>query len=229
MSQDLTLRTATLRTPKAAAVAGILFSVLLAIAFVLLRISVPADPLEPGAWLRTSSVTVVVALNIIPFAGIAFLWFIGVLRDRLGQREDRFFATVFFGSGILFLAMLFGASAIVGAILISFEAAPAQLINSATFHFARAAAYSVMNVYTVKMASVFMITTSTIAIYTGFAPRWLAILGYIFALMLLFGSFYLSWSFVIFPLWVLALSIFIFLDDRRRSASSAGSSELKRT
>jgi hypothetical protein len=81
----------------------------------------------------------------------------------------------------------------------------------------------------VKMASVFMITTSTIAIYTGFAPRWLAILGYIFALMLLFGSFYLSWSFVIFPLWVLALSIFIFLDDRRRSASSAGSPELKRT
>jgi len=152
-----------------------------------------------------------------------------VLRDRLGQREDKFFATVFFGSGVLFLGMLFAAAAIAGALLISFEAAPAQLINSATFHFARAAAYSVMNVYTVKMASVFMITTSTIAIYTGFAPRWLAILGYIFALMLLFGSFYLSWSFVIFPLWVLALSIFIFLDDRRRSASSAGSSELKRT
>ena len=92
MPQDLTLTTATLRTPKAAAVAGILFSVLLAIAFVLLRISVPADPLEPGAWLRTSSGTVVVAPNIIPFAGIAFLWFIGALRDRLGQREDRFFA-----------------------------------------------------------------------------------------------------------------------------------------
>jgi len=43
----------------------------------------------------------------LPFAGIAFLWFIGVLRDRLGELEDRFFATVFLGSGLLFLAMLF--------------------------------------------------------------------------------------------------------------------------
>ena len=206
-----------------------IFSVLLIVVLWLLRISVPDDPQEPGSWLNSQSGTVALALNLVPFAGIAFLWFIGVLRDRLGQREDKFFATVFFGSGVLFLGMLFAAAAIAGALLISFEAAPAQLINSATFHFARAAAYSVMNVYTVKMASVFMITTSTIAIYTGFAPRWLAILGYIFALMLLFGSFYLSWSFVVFPLWVLALSIFIFLDDRRRSASSAGSSELKRT
>jgi hypothetical protein len=75
--------------------------------------------------------------------------------------------------------MLFSAAAVAGALIISFEAAPAQLINSATFHFARATAYSMMNVYTIKTACVFMITTSTIAIYTGFAPRWIAILGYI--------------------------------------------------
>jgi hypothetical protein len=95
----------------------------------------------------------------VPFAGIAFLWFIGVLRDRLGEREDKFFAMVFFGSGLLFLAMLFSAAAVAGALIISFEAAPAQLINSGTFHFARATAYSMMNVYTIKTASVFMITT----------------------------------------------------------------------
>ena len=51
-------------------------------------------------------------MNLIPFAGIAFLWFIGVLRDRIGEREDRFFATVFLGSGLLFVAMLFVAAAI---------------------------------------------------------------------------------------------------------------------
>jgi len=229
MTEQIPLTRANLKTPKAAAIAGMIFSVLLIVVLWLLRISVPDDPQEPGSWLNSQSGSVALALNLVPFAGIAFLWFIGVLRDRLGQREDKFFATVFFGSGVLFLGMLFAAAAIAGALLISFEAAPAQLINSATFHFARAAAYSVMNVYTVKMASVFMITTSTIAIYTGFAPRWLAILGYIFALLLLFGSFYLSWSFVVFPLWVLAMSIFIFFDDRARSASSTGPSELKRT
>jgi hypothetical protein len=80
---DEPLTRATLKTPKAAAIAGMLFSILLIIVFSLLRISVPADPQEPGAWLQTDSGTVALALNLVPFAGIAFLWFIGVLRERL--------------------------------------------------------------------------------------------------------------------------------------------------
>jgi len=213
MSEQRTLTRANLKTPRAAAIAGILFSVLLLVVLWLLRISVPDDPREPGAWLNSASNTVALAINLVPFAGIAFLWFIGVLRDRLGTSEDKFFATVFFGSGLLFLGMLFAAAAVAGALIISFETAPAQLIESATFHFARAAAYSMMNVYTIKMAGVFMVTTSTIAIYTGFAPRWIAILGYLLALLLLCGSYYLSWSFVVFPFWVLVMSIYIFFDN----------------
>ena len=84
-----------LKTPRAAAIAGIAFSILLILIFWLLRISVPADPLEPGAWLATSSRSVSLALNMVPFAGIAFLWFLGALRDRLGPQEDRFFASFF--------------------------------------------------------------------------------------------------------------------------------------
>jgi hypothetical protein len=117
---EQTLIHSTLRTPKAAAVAGIIFSVLLIVSFSLLRLSVPADPMDPGAWLRTRVGTVALALNLMPFAGIAFLWFIGVLRDRLGQNEDRFFATVFLGSGLLFLAMLFVASSAIGAIILAY-------------------------------------------------------------------------------------------------------------
>jgi hypothetical protein len=210
------LTRANLKTPKAAAIAGMLFSVLLIAVFWLLRSSIPADPQEPGAWLNSNSGSVALALNLMPFAGIAFLWFIGVLRARLGQSEDQFFATVFFGSGLLFLAMLFSSAAIVGAILIAFAMHPQELIGSATFHFARAAAYSLVNVYMIKMASVFMITTSTVAIYTGIAPRWLAILGFVLALILLFGSFYISWSFLVFPLWVFLLSAYILTDSIRR-------------
>jgi len=167
-----------LKTPKAAAIAGMVFSVLVIVVFWLLRTSIPADPQEPGSWLNSNSRSVALALNLMPFAGIAFLWFIGVLRDRLGQQEDRFFATVFLGSGLLFLSMLFTAAAIIGAILFAFAMQPEELMGSATFHFARAAAYSLVNVYMIKMASVFMITTSTVAIYTGIAPRWLAFLGF---------------------------------------------------
>jgi hypothetical protein len=160
----------------------------------------------------------VLALNLLPFAGIAFLWFIGVLRDRLGQHEDQFFATVFFGSGLLFLAMLFIAAAIVGAIILAFAAQPKDLINSATFHFARAVAYGIVNIYMIKIAGVFIITTSTVAIYTKFAPRWIAFLGYGLALVILFGSYYIYWSLIVFPLWVLLLSTHILIDNMRRSS-----------
>jgi len=216
MTRSLTR--ANLKTPKAAAIAGMLFSMLLIAAFWLLRTSIPADPQESGAWVRGNPGSVALALNLMPFAGIAFLWFIGVLRHRLGQQEDRFFATVFFGSGLLFLAMLFTSAAIMGAILIAFAMQPEELIGSATFHFARAAAYSLVNVYMIKMASVFMITTSTVAIYTGIAPRWLAILGLALALILLFGSFYISWSFLVFPLWVFLVSASILSDSLRQTS-----------
>ena len=114
MQPETTSTAERLRAPRAAAIAGILFSVLLIASILLLRQAVPADPLEAGAWLQTRADTVALALNLVPFAGIAFLWFIGVLRDRLGEREDRFFATVFLGSGLLFLAMLFFSAAVAG-------------------------------------------------------------------------------------------------------------------
>ena len=215
MPNEYLLR-ANLRTPKAAAIAGMLFSFLLMAAFSLLRISVPADPQEPGSWLRTNSSSIALAINLVPFAGIAFLWFIGVLRDRLGQLEDRFFATVFFGSGLLFLGMLFTAAATIGAILMAFATQPEELVNSATFHFARATVYNLVNIYMIKMAAVFMITASTLALTTGFTPRWLAIFGYILALLLLIGSYYISWSFVVFPVWVFLISFYILRDNLRR-------------
>jgi hypothetical protein len=213
------LTRAQLRTPRAAAIAGILFSALLLAVYWLMRISVPADPHESGAWLKGGVTYVVIALNLVPFAGVAFLWFIGALRDRLGVREDRFFATVFFGSGILVLAMLFAAAAVVGAIIIAFHAAPEVLIDSATFHFGRGLAYGMVNIYLVKTAAVFMITTSTIALYTRLTPRWLAVGGYAVAVVLLIGSYYVDWSLLVFPLWVLLVSTCILLDEQAQSSA----------
>jgi hypothetical protein len=207
MKQRATLIREDLKTPRAAAVAGILFSVFLIAALVLFRLSVRANPLEAGLWLKTSSNTVELGLNLVPFAGIAFLWFIGVLRDRLGEFEDRFFSTVFLGSGLLFLAMLFASAALAGGIILAYAAKPEGLLASTTFTFARAAAYEIMNIYTVKMAAVFMISTSTLAIRTGFTPRWIALIGYAFALLLLFSGRYVEWVIMVFPLWVLLISI----------------------
>ena len=201
------LTNAQLRTPRAAAVAGILFSVLLFVIFGLVRISLPGDPFEPGAWLENSLLYVTLAMHLVPFAGVAFLWFMGVLRDRLGEREDQFFSTVFLGSGFLLLAMLFSAAAVLGAIIIAFHASHETLEHSATFHFGRGLAYGMINIYLLKTASAFMITTSTIALYTHLTPRWLAIGGYVIAAILLID--YLGWSLMAFPFWVLLVSLSI--------------------
>ncbi len=219
---ETTLIARRLRAPRAAAIAGILFSILLITSFVLLRRSVPADPLEAGAWLRTRASTVALALNLVPFAGIAFLWFIGVLRDRLGDREDRFFATVFLGSGLLFLAMLFFSAAVAGGIIIAFVAAPDSVLGSATFTLARAITYEIMNIYAIKMAGVFMIATSTLALRTGFIARWIAFLGYAVALLLL-TSRNIEGILLVFPLWVLLVSLHILVGNLRgRQVSASG-------
>ena len=214
MLENGTLTRAHLKTPKAAALAGITFSVLMFTIVWLLRRSIPADPLESGIWLAADTRTIVLALNLVPIAGIAFLWFIGVLRDRLGQREDHFFATVFFGSALLFLAMLFAAAAVLGAVtLVASAAEPNELMSSTTFRFARAAAYIIANVYAIKMAAVFMFSTSTVIVYTGIAPRWIAYFGFLLALAVLFGSYYISWSFAVFPVWVFLFSVHILMDN----------------
>jgi hypothetical protein len=217
MPENGALTHAGLKTPKAAAIAGIVFSVLMFTIFWLLRRSIPADPLEPGVWLAADTRAVALALNLVPVAGVAFLWFIGVLRDRLGRQEDRFFATVFLGSALLFLAMLFAAAAVIGAVtLLASAAEPRGLIDSATFRFARAATYIIANVYAIKMAAVFMFSTSTVVIYTGIAPRWIAFVGYLLALILLMGSYYIGWSFAVLPAWVFVISIYILIDNLRQ-------------
>ena len=129
-------------------------------------------------------------------------------------REDQFFATVFLGSGVLLLAMLFIAAAVVGAIIVSLRAAPDALVHSATFHFGRGLAYGMVNIYLAKTAAVFMITTSTIAVYTRLTPRWLAIGGYVIAAAILFGSGYFDGSLLVFPLWVLLVSVAILWDKQ---------------
>jgi len=211
------LTRAQLKTPRAAAIAGMLFSVLLATTLVLLHISVPAVSPEMQEWSASSAGTVVVALHLVPFAGIAFLWFIGVMRDRLGMYEDRFFATVFFGSGILFLAMFFAASAVAGAMILVLNVAPKLMIESGAYAFGRAITAQIMNVFALKMAGVFMISTATLAMRTHVLPRWITLPGYALAALLLLSSRFADWLPLVFPLWVFVLSTYILIENLRKT------------
>jgi hypothetical protein len=210
VEEEQTLTHARLKTPRAAAIAGIVFSILFIISVVLVRISVPASPQDAGTWLSGGWKTVRFALHLLPFAGIAFLWFIAVLRDRMETYEDRFFDTVFLGSGLLFLAMLFASGALAGGILMIYGTTH-KLMESGTYTFGRTVIHHIVNVYAVKMAGVFMISACTLSIRTGIFPRWVAFLGYALALMLLLSIGYFNWILLVLPLWVLLVSCYILL------------------
>ena len=74
-----------------------------------------------------------------------------------------------------------------------------------------------MNVYTMKMAGVFMISTCTLSLRTGIFPRWMVYLGIVLAVFLLLSSSFFSWSPLVFPLWVLLISVYILLANLRSS------------
>ena len=208
-----------LKAPRAGAIAGIVFSILLIVSLVLIRVSVRAIPGDSGMWLSDSEKSIRLALDLLPFAGIAFLWFMGVLRDRMGALEDRFFATVFLGSGLLFLAMIFALSAVAGGLMMAYETIPGKLMDSGIYTFARTVAYQFGSVFATRMAGVFMMSTCTLAIRIGMFPRWMAFLGYALALLLLLsiGRFY--WTQLVFPLWVLVISVHILLANLRPKAA----------
>jgi hypothetical protein len=193
-----------LKTPRAAAIAGIAFSLLLTLCLVIFRVAVPSTPQEAGAWLSDEARrrAVLLALQVAPFAGIAFLWFIAVIRDRMGAKEDRFFASVFLGSGLLFVAMFFATIAVAVGLLSE------RLISVELWQFGHSL-MALLADFAVKMAAVFMVATATITLRTAIIANWLGWLGYAIALILLLSSTVLPWIELLFPLWVLLVSVHV--------------------
>jgi len=92
------------RTRRSAALAGIVFAVLLLAALTMARLALAEGSFQTLQTDAQKRALIRLSIGLVPFAGIAFLWFIGVVREQLGEVEDRLFSTVFMGSGLLFLA-----------------------------------------------------------------------------------------------------------------------------
>jgi hypothetical protein len=213
--QPVTQLKRSIKAPRSAAVAGILFALLYGSALVLMVLSIPPYAIAESDWARTHAQMVELALILVPFAGIAFLWFIGVVRDQLGDVEDRFFSTVFLGGGLLFLTLTFIAAAFVGGLLSSYAIKSSILIESGVFLYGRSVIYQVLNLYAIRMAGVFMISLGTIWLRTGVMHRAWAIVTYVLALILLLSISFSLWVLLIFPAWVLAVSIHLLVLNLR--------------
>ena len=145
----------------------------------------------------------------------------GVLRNRIGLLEDRLFATVFLGSGLLFVAMLFAAVSIARGLLDTFAAGlPGQ---NETYRFGRGITYTLMNTFGTRMAAVFMFATSSIGISTGVLARWVSFVGFALGLVLLLVITEFAWIALVFPLWVLLVSTYILASDFHRERELSAS------
>jgi hypothetical protein len=181
----------------------------------IIRVAIPQVREEQGAINMRYGPALTLALHLVPFAGLAFLWFVGVLRHRIGASEDQFFGTVFLASGLLFVASLFAAAAVAGAVLGSLHARPGEQVNAEVYYFARQVAYAFLNVFAVRMAGVFIFSTSVIALRTGILPRWIVFSGFACGLILLLVISNWLWIVMLFPLWTILVSFHILAAQKK--------------
>jgi hypothetical protein len=214
-----------LKTPRAAGIAGLAFAVLFVTSLALLRNhptgGSTASEIRDFYAGEDSGANALVGVYLAPFAGIAFLWFIAVVRNLIGDREDRFFSTVFLGSGLLFVAMLFVAAGVGGALMAAVEYHDEPVPSLQSVETIRSLAFGFLFVYAMRMAAVFMIVVSTIGLRLRILPRWLVVSGYGAALVLVLNVSYSELLILVFPAWVAAVSVVILNAQPGRSASTA--------
>lgn len=197
-----------LRAPWAASIAGLLFAIMFTAALVLVR-SKAGETAQDAA-------VVIGGLYLAPFAGIMFLWFVAVIRDQIGDREDRFFATVFFGSGLVFVGLLFTAAAVVSTPTTVARFLDEAPLSAEGMTLLRGLAYTLLFALATRAAAVFMLATATIGIRSGVFPRWFALVGYLLGFVLLVAVTFYDWFILVLPAWVAVVSLFILRRERGR-------------
>src|SRR6516165_4956746 len=139
-------------------------------------------------------------------------------------RQDRKLVerTVFLGSGLLYIAMTFTSAALAGGLIRVLSSSPEILGQTGAYSLSRAQIYQTMNIYGIKMAGVFMFSTSTILLRTGIVRRWIPYLGYALGVVLLLSIGIIVWVPLVFPVWVFLVSAVILLENRARVATASG-------
>jgi len=218
MTSPIGIEQSALRTPRSAAFAGMIFALLTLASLVTVHFALPHVPADSADLLTTSPQRelLLIGLSLIPFAAVAFLWFVGVVRDRIGDREDRFFSTVFLGSGLLFVAVLLVGEAVTAGMVMNLKPSDAATAAVAPDWWA-----ATRNISTelleaaLQMAGVFTTATATLLWRTRAAPRWLTLSGTVLSVLLLFALYLTQWIGLLFPAWIFALSLYILIVARR--------------
>ncbi len=203
--------------------AGIIHSVLLLLAFYLYSSRVPkvdasdADLVAFYANPDERRAILIAGLYLIPFAGIAFIWFTISLRMWLTgsvRRLTPLLANLMLVCGVIYVSLLFcaGASLAVTATIAEFTSSGVEPSLARLFpQFGT----TILLVFAMRMAAMTVFAMSTIGRTKGVLPKWFSYLGYLLGLALLLTASLNNYLVVLFPSWVLIFCL-ILLDKARR-------------
>jgi len=162
--------------------------------------AMPAITSDAGRLTEDQVRLVTFGLSFLPFAGIAFLWFMGVIRELMGAMEDQFFSTLFLGSGLLYLGFTLVASAVGGGLLTAYALDSDLLMDGGAHLLGRSITNHLITIYAIRMAGMFMIVLGTIWVCTRILPRWLALITFGSAIILLISIGFTHWVILVFPI-----------------------------
>lgn len=214
-----------LRSIEAAAIAGIVHSVLLIIAMTILLATpdIESSQEEIRAYYQNPGLEArgLLAFNLVVFSMIGFIWFVAVIRHRIGDREPRFFATIFFGGGVLYAALTLVGAAVLAAPLVLLEVGgqdPDPAIAAAM----RSAAVLTLGGAVPRVQALVVFSTATLGRITETLPKWLVLLSYLIGLALLVTVTFFTPGLYLFPAWVALVSVAILIAPRGTERMSTG-------
>jgi hypothetical protein len=205
-----------LRSVEAAAVAGVLYSVFTIAAIVALS-KFPSLALSDEAltaWFDDTEhqATLILGLNLAALSSVSFLWFVAVVRRRLGDREDRFFATVFRGSAIVYVSIWLTGAAVVAAPAVAMTIHDDGAISKEVATLDAGLGAALLLMVAPRIQSVFLFSTSTLILRTGTLPKWVSYLGYLLGTILFVFPLVYEPLGIALPVWVFIVSVAILVN-----------------
>ena len=199
------------RSVRSAAIAGVIYSILAIAALLLLR-GLPAAGdagATPTAWIEdpANQAALIVGLNLASVSSVAFLWFVAVIRKRMGNKEDKFFSTVFLGSALVYVGIWLVATAAIASIAVAYQRFDDASFSTDSVTFLLGFSEALILVVGPRLQGVFVLTTSTLILRTEMLPSWLAYLGYAVGTVLVVIPMVSQPVGFGFPLWVFVVSV----------------------
>jgi hypothetical protein len=212
-----------------AALAGLLFCALYVVVFVLFHRIPDADASAgtAAAYYGSKSERRLVtagAVYLVPLAGIALLWFTAAVRHRVASlvgREDELLSTVQLLSAAVYVGLVFVATAALTAPTIAVDVGAMTIADASTERTFFVVGDSLLLIYAMRSAGVFIAAGTTRALRSGLIPRWFAVVSYALVLVLLFSVARVRAVALLFPAWVAVMSLVVLI-RRGRSAGTVG-------